>query len=79
MTRKEMFEGRLKEIDPQFVVKPVKDRDNVFEYKIGFNKQIEYALIGLAAHFQNREWIDSYSYMYILKSLVRVTFNKGKI
>ena len=37
-------------------------------------KLVAHAIIGLVAHFDNRKWIDSYGYTYIMKERVAVCF-----
>jgi len=70
MSHKEVFENRLSEIDKDFKVK--KD-GKAFVYELSDVSET-YSLIGLAAHFKNREWIKDYGYIYIMKHIVEIYY-----
>ena len=52
--------------------------ESVYDPKNTINScRIQYCIMGMIYHFNNRKWIVDISYMYIMKGIQLVKFNDG--
>ena len=82
MTRKEMFEARLKEAGVKYTITNF-DKDMVKTEVVFNDKDSEeqwnrdtLAVQGLIYHFSNRKWIINDSYLYIRQNVHTFEFNE---